>query len=342
MKRIVIKLSSNLIIEKRRIQQRWLKELAILIKDLQESGCHVWLVTSGAGALYKLKNKKEIHDWRGYSEGQELLFSLYSSIFSETGLSVAEILLSKDEFKNREKYLNIRSRLENLGLNNTVSLINEKEYINSKHKFSDNDEIAGLIASIVGADRVILASNVDGLIDNEGHCITRIEPGQKSWKQHIRDQQAFTLGRGGMLLKCKAAEHSANRGVDAVICNGKSLNNLREVIHGYGDGTLFAAHRRKKAKKRWIFDSKDFFNGEIIVDPGLADVMKSGKPASILAIGISDILGDFRKKEVVSIRDENSIIGYGEIRYDAADARKLIKGKEKKLLIHYNDYVRVI
>ena len=341
MNRIVIKLSSSLIVRNGNIQNSWLKNLGILIQDLKAQDYDVWLVTSGAGAVYKLENNREVNDHKSYQSGQRSMFNLYRNTFSKIGLEVSEVLLSKDELKDRKKYLKIRERLEDLSNKDRIPLINEKEYINSKHTFSDNDEIAGLVASLVSADKVILATNVEGLLDNEGICLDKVEFGQKAWMKYIKEEIS-DIGRGGMLLKCKAAEHSANRGVDAVICDGRDINTLRRVIFGENRGTLFVADRRKKAKKRWIFDSKDFFTGEITVDQGLARVIKEGKPASILTVGISKISGDFLKKEVVAIKDKNSVIGYGEIRYDASDTRELIYKKEKKLLIHYNDYVRVI
>lgn len=341
MKRIVLKISSSLIVNEGKVEKQWLKKLALLISDLKTEGYQIWLITSGAGAMYRLKKKTDVVNQSEYYIAQNFLYRLYREIFSASGLKVMEILLNKDDFQKRDKYLRIRALLESLVSNGIIPLVNEKEYINSVHKFSDNDEIAGLVASMVNSDKAIFASRVEGLLDDRDKCIDKIDFGEKFWTNYINSEVSPT-GRGGMLLKCQAAEHSAQRGLDAIICSGKDIKILREIIYGNRHGTLFVADKRKRAKKRWIFDNKDFYNGQILVDEGLSSVIRAGKPASILSVGVSSIIGDFSPREVVTIKDGSRVLGYGEIRYGSKYARSLIDDKISKILIHYDDYVRTV
>lgn len=341
MKRIVLKLSSSLVVNQGEIQKEWLSKLAITLKGLQSQDYRIWLITLGAGAIYKHSKGSGAVDQRAYYVGQKLLYKLYKDFFSEAGLDTMEILLNKDDFQKRNKYLRIKDLLATLSSKGVIPLINEKEYINSAHKFSDNDEIAGLVASLIDADKLILGSSVEGLLDKKDRCIKKVNFGEVFWSDYTRSEVSVT-GRGGMLLKCRAAEHSAQRGVDAVICDGRDVNTLKEVVYGHNHGTLFVADKKKKARKRWIFDSRDFYAGEVTVDKGLASAIRSGKPVSILTVGISNVTEDFQEKQVVTIKDNNGILGYGEVRYDSEETSNLINEKKSKLLIHYNDYVRII
>ncbi len=341
MKRIVLKISSGLIVNKT-IQEEWLKGLSQLIAELQKKDIKIWLVTSGALAMYKHKNNdSEIISDKAYREGQKYMFNLYKKIFLKSNLNVSEVLLSKDDFKDRNKYLSLRDQLEKISSNKYVALINEKENINSEHKFSDNDEIAGLMASVLNADIVIFASTVSGVIDSSGRCISEVKFNHKFWTKFVNDKVSEN-GRGGMLLKCQAAEHSAQRGIDSVICDGTDMGNIRRIIKGEKSGTKFIADRRKVAKKRWIFDKKDFSGGYILVDKGLSVAIRNGQTVSLLSIGVEAVSGDFEENGVVAIRDRQGILGYGESKYNSKDVRRLISDQERKLLIHYDQYMRIV
>jgi glutamate 5-kinase len=120
------------------------------------------------------------------------------------------------------------------------------------------------------------------------------------------------------------------------------MQNIQNIIDGKKTGTRFIADKRMVAKKRWIFDKKDFSNSWIMVDEGLGSVIRGGQPASLLTVGIQGVGGDFKENDVIAIKDRQGIIGYGEVRYDVRNAKKLINNKESKILIHYDQYVRTI
>lgn len=342
MKRIVLKLSSGLLVQDGAVQKEWLDKLGQLIAELYEDEYRVWLVTSGAFALGKLqKSRLNLTDENLVISGQKEMFKLYKQAFLKSGLDVSEVLLDKDQFERRLDYLAIKNQLEALGSKSTIALINEHESDFSNQKFSDNDEIAGLVASLINAERVILSSTVQGLLDRAGKCVREIKFGDRSWTNFVNETTSAT-GRGGMLLKCKAAEHSAQRGVEAVICDGKEIRNIKASISGEAVGTRFAADRRLSARKRWILDKKESLKGVIQVDEGLAAAILSGQAVSLLTVGVTAIDGDFTKDEIVAIRSGKSILGYGQVRLDASTVRESMSNSQNKMLIHYDQYVRVL
>jgi glutamate 5-kinase len=332
MKRVVLKLSSGLLVRGDEVQSEWLDDLGRLVAGLYDDNYKVWLVTSGALALAGPDS---------VDEGQAKLFELYQAAFRQAGLDVKEVLLSKDQFEHRLDYLAIREQFETLGSRDSIALINEHEANIARQKFSDNDEIAGLVASMVDAERVVLSSTVEGVLDDKGRCITEVEFGDKSWQQYVHEAVSAT-GRGGMLLKCQAAEHSAQRGVEAIICDGKDIANIKAAITGGAVGTRFIADRRISARKRWLLDKKESYKGVIKVDDGLAKAIRSGKAVSLLTVGVTGVDGDFAKNEIVAIRSGADTLGYGQVKLDATAVRRSIADNDSRLLIHYDQYVRVL
>jgi glutamate 5-kinase len=331
MERVVLKLSSGLLVRDGTIQYEWLDSLGEVIAGLRKDNYKIWLVTSGASAL------KETSGLTG--NGQDELFSLYAAAFSRSGLAVAEVLLNKDQFERRADYLEIRERLEELASQRVIGLINEQGGVFTR-TFSDNDEIAGLVASLMDAKRLVLASTVAGVLDGTGNCLSEIAFGNKEWTKFVTSDTSLT-GRGGMLLKCRAAEHSAQRGVETTICDGTNARNIQAAMTGRSVGTKFVADRRISAKKRWIFDKKEFSKGVIQVDAGLAAALQSDRAVSVLSVGVASIDGDFAQNEIVAVRAAGATLGYGQVRLDSKTMRKMMACGDSALVIHCDQYMGV-
>ncbi len=341
MKRVVIKLSSGLLISNQEVQYEWLDELGRLVASLQKDNYQVWLVTSGAVALTRHYGNDPFnkHD---ITKGQSKLFNLYKKAFSKSGVDVAEVLIAKEDFEHRKRYLEIRDNFNNLAQQQVIALINDLENVEdlALRQFSDNDEIAGLVASLVDAHKVILASTVSGVLRPDGTVVSEMLYGDKSWASYVT-KKTSEHGKGGMEFKCIAAEHNAQRGLETIICDGSILENVKKAVTGKQIGTKFISDKRIAARKRWILDKKDFTNGVIQVDDGLARVIEDGKSASLLTVGIESIEGKFLVNDIITIRHRKKILGYGEATLDAETAREAITNKISKLLVHYDKYARI-
>jgi glutamate 5-kinase len=344
MKRVVIKLSSGLLVKGGVIQYEWLDALGRLVADLQKDGYHVWLVTSGAAALAKQAKPDgtSLSTEQAMAKGQQVLLGLYEEAFAKADLQVAEVLVAKEDFVHRKSYLAIRDNFNNLAKKQVVVLINDRHHTKYpvRHQFSDNDEIAGLIGSLIDAPRVILASTVQGVLKPDGAVIDEISYGDKSWTLYVT-KKTSEHGKGGMLLKCIAAEHNSQRGLETIICDGSAVQTIRQAVLGQAVGTRFVADKRIAARKRWILDKKDFSRGVIRVDDGLAQVIEAGKPVSLLTVGIISVEGTFFETDIVTIKHGNKIIGYGETALDARATHSAITKKVSKLLVHYDKYARI-
>lgn len=341
MKRVVIKLSSGLLVNQGVIQREWLEALGRLVADLQADGHNVWLVTSGAAALLRRAGKSP-HSRQAITEGQQELFALYEAAFAKAGLKVAEVLVAKEDFANRKAYLTIRDNFHKLANQQVVVLINDRHYAANpaRHQFSDNDEIAGLIGSLIDARRVVLASTVRGVLQADGTVIEEVPFGDKTWTSHVSEKTS-EHGTGGMLLKCIAAEHNSQRGLETVICDGTAIGTIKQAVLGAPVGTRFVPDKRIAARKRWILDKKDFSRGVIQVDDGLAKLIEAGQAASLLTVGIVLVEGTFLENDIVTIKHGNRVLGYGETALNDRAARAAIGGKTSKLLVHYDKYARV-
>ncbi len=321
--------------------REWFNELPSYVKKLQNEGYRVCLVTSGATALGKKQHNTTNETNQFYAIiGQPVLYELYSRAFAKEDIETAQLLINKGDFKSRGNYLKVRDAVHELLKNNIVPLINENDAIHSKeYTFSDNDEIGSLLASLLGADRLVLASSVDGLLDNEGRVISDIDYGDRSWQKYINKEKS-EHGRGGMQLKCEAAEHMARHGISTTICSGLLPLTLYKAAIGQKIGTNFLPNKYLSAKKRWLLDHAQFANASVSVDERAADVMSGTSAASLLTIGTTAVEGDFGIGDVIAVVDpEDLIIGYGQAQYSSEEATDLVGIQSAKPLVHYDHYV---
>jgi glutamate 5-kinase len=342
MRSIVIKLSSALVMQPN--SKIWLHDLAKKIVELKEQSYRVCLVTSGATALGRQRYTSAHQKSRQFYAilGQPSLFTAYEAAFKQSDLAVAQLLIGKDDFRSRSNYLQIRSGLHELLKEKIIPLINENDVIADREfAFSDNDEIAGLVASLLGAERLVLASSVNGLLDNQKNVIDSIENNDVSWRELV-DDKTSQHGRGGMMLKCQAAQKVARRGIPVTICSGLDPATILSASLGRPVGTRFLANKHLTAKKRWILDHAQFAQSTIVVDKKAAEVMRNKTATSLLMVGVSKIIGEFSVQDVISVVDDDGeIIGYGQSQYDSEAVRELVGKHADKPLIHYDAYIGV-
>jgi glutamate 5-kinase len=232
--------------------------------------------------------------------------AIYDKLFGTFGVTVAQVLLTHDDLKNRARHLNAHNTLATLLAHGAVPIINENDTVAVEEiKFGDNDRLAALVAALIDADLLVILSHVEGLLDGGGTVIAAVP-------QITREIELLAGGTdritsvGGMKSKIEAAKIVTRAGIPLVIANGYRENVLRDVLAGEEVGTIFLPHANKLAsRKRWIA----FFQrpvGTVVVDDGAKQALcANGK--SLLAKGIVSTEGKFEKGDVVSVRDKNQV-----------------------------------
>jgi len=338
-KRIVIKVGTNLLTDGKGIRKAFLKSLCSQLSSLHAKGKEIIIVSSGAIGLgaHKLgldKKPTALSEKQAVAAmGQILLMQAYESAFSESGISVAQVLLDQDDIKHKVKNANARNTLNKLLEWKTIPVINENDTVATEEiKFGDNDTLAGIVGNLIDADIVVILTSVNGIYDRnpdtheDARIISEIEDIDEAIKG-IDTSGKTSLGTGGMDTKLEVARKLNQIGIPLVIANGNRESVVERIVTGKKEGTLIR-HKEEKveAKKRWILMSLKAA-GEVVIDDGAkAALLSSGK--SLLAVGVASVKGNFNFGDAVEITDlKNKKIGKGIINYSCADLNT-IRGKK--------------
>ncbi len=346
MKKIVVKIGSSIIAPSGRLDTKLISNLISDIIDTEKLGYKIILVSSGAIACgaNKLGLKKRPQDAHSLmaiaSLGQIVLMDAYEEAFSKHNKLCAQILLTWDDFDNRKRFLNARATLDKLLHMNIVPVINENDAISSEEiKFGDNDRLSALVGDLSHAERVIILSDVGGLIDEKGEVKTSIEKVDSNIYGLVKNKPGqFTSG--GMTTKLKAAEIAAASGANLYIASGNEKGIITSIARGEQKGTcIMPAAKIEKARKRWIALSKKI-KGKIWIDDGAKEaILNKGK--SLLCVGIVKTEHEFKKGDSVEVLDINgNIIGCGLIAYSSHELVDCRSKKFAKEAIHRDNFVR--
>lgn len=357
MKRIVVKVgSSTLSHQTGKLNLVQLEKLVRELADLHNQGREIVLVTSGAGGagLGKLgleQKPKTIPEKQAVAAiGQGLLMQMYEKLFGEYGQIVGQVLLTREDFSDRRRFLNARNTLHAIFHYGAIPIINENDTVAvDEIKLGDNDTLSAMVAGLVDAELLILLSDIDGLYtcnpreDKNASLIevvTEITPEIEA----LAGGTGSKLGTGGMETKIQAARIAGNSGVAMVIAHGNQENIIGRIIRGERLGTLFLPkENRVETRKKWIAYGSAV-QGKIFIDPGARRAMvKEGK--SLLPIGITGAEGLFEVGHNVSIIDPDGVeVARGIVNYPAKEV-EIIKGAQTKdiiKLLGYKDYDEVI
>lgn len=347
-KRIIIKIGTGVITEHDRLEEGVVRDLVRQVVALREQGIETVIVSSGAVATGRsalsLQGSEDATNRQVYAAvGQVGLMSLYAKLFSEHGYASAQVLVTKEDFRDRNHYASMKGCFENLLRERIVPIVNENDVI-ARHElsFSDNDELAGLVASQVNADLVVMLSSVEGILEGigiQGAVIGEVTPETAEVLiVHITEAKSAG-GRGGMKSKFEIARRLMAQGIEVFVGNGRRHNVLIEIIEGGTFGTRFIPDRKLSAIKRRLSHSEGLSTGTVYVDERAEEVLMSGKFISLLPVGITKVDGDFKKGEVIEIRNRvKKKIGAGIAQYDATKALEYCGKKGAKALVHY-DYL---
>ncbi|GAA4451968.1 glutamate 5-kinase [Nibrella saemangeumensis] len=278
------------------------------------------LVSSGAVGA----GKSFIHNYRGditqrkaaAAIGNPLLLSVYSRYFSAYQIPVAQSLCERHHFADRNQFLQLKQTYEELWNNGIIPIANENDVVSSRElKFSDNDELATLIAVGFKADLMMLCTSVGGLLDNDGQIIRQVTELSQEVFGVVRTDKS-SLGLGGMSSKLTFAKLATRMGIRVVIFGLNEPDGIVRALNGEM-GTFFTAHTSSlSARNRWL-GSGSLVTGRLQIDAGAVKALQ--RRSSLLAVGVRAIMGEFDTGEVVEILDtEQTVVGVARARLSSA------------------------
>ncbi|UDQ96510.1 glutamate 5-kinase [Lentisphaerota bacterium WC36G] len=328
---VVIKVGTRLLTDESRIP--------ILISEIAKikaKGIKVVLVSSGAvgvgmNLLGLSKRPSKLAEVQALAAiGQGRLVALYNEECCKYGFQAAQMLLTAEDLKDRERHLNVLNCLHSLWNNNILPIINENDVVSvDELKFGDNDFLAGLVATMTKSDLTIILTTESGLRNKADGVLTdRISVVDKLTSD-LKAQATGTDNRdfsiGGMISKLRAAETVCAAGENLWVADGRVDDILTRIFNAEDVGTLFIATKTEplQSKKRWIrFFSK--LEGKIVIDEG-AVIALTNQHKSLLPSGMVFVQGDFERGDSVEICDRyGSVIGHGLVNYSALECRKIV------------------
>ena len=353
--RIAVKVGSNVLTRRDgALDVTRMSALVDQIAELHKTGVEIILVSSGAVAsgrseVHSAKKLDSVDQRQLFSAvGQAKLINRYYELFREHGIAVGQVLTMKENFATRRHYLNQKNCMTVMLENGVIPIVNENDTISvSELMFTDNDELSGLIASMMDAQALIILSNIDGIYngspaDPTSEVIREIGQG-KDLSSYIQTSKS-SFGRGGMLTKTNIARKVADEGITVIIANGKRDNILVDLIQ-HPEGTLctrfIPSAEPVSSIKKWIAHSEGFAKGELHINYCATELLFSDKAVSILPVGITDVIGEFEKDDIVRIVDfGGKPIGVGKANCDSTQAREAMGKHGKKPVVHY-DYLYI-
>ena len=336
-RQVVVKIGSQLMTrgggrdEAISLDSRFIGRIASDVVALRARGVSVTVVSSGAisAGCVELKLKQrpvDVAEAQAVAAvGQRRLMTAWSNAFGRRGLGVGQVLLTRSDFDDRDRFLNIRNCVSRLHQMNCVPILNENDSVAiDELRFGDNDLLAGLATNAIRADVLVMLTAVPGLLDDDDSVVPLVED-VTAWRSKVRAERS-AWGSGGMTSKLEAARLVMGAGESAVIAGGREKQVLQRVMAGEQVGTLFANARQKLgARQRWIGLTVRPA-GSVTVDAGAsAALAKAG--ASLLARGITASQGRFERGDVLLVRDANGReLGRGLTNYSSEQLR-LIQGR---------------
>ncbi len=317
-RRIIVKLGSGTLTDASLgLREQTIRSLAEQVSKIRtDRGIDVVVVTSGAIAAGRKKlgmtdrPRTIALKQAAAAVGQTTLMRAYERAFERRDLKVGQLLLTHEDFENRERYLNAKNTLEALLSRGIVPIINENDTVATDEiRLGDNDHLAALVTQLMGADMLLLLTDSGGLYTRDPHrhsdaqripLISRID---EEMVREAGGRRSGSPGTGGMGSKLLAARVVTDWGTPVVIAGGLSRSSILDVLDGKETGTLILPRRTARApsRKMWIAHARQP-HGTILVDDGAKRVLMDGGK-SLLPAGIVDATGSFRKGDTVSICD---------------------------------------
>ncbi len=353
MKRIAVKIGSNVLTRTDgKVDVTRLSAIVDQVAWLRQHDYEVILVSSGAvacgrGELTTDRRLSSVEQRQLFSAmGQVKLIGLYYDLFREHGIHVGQVLTMKESFATREEYLNQRACISVMLESGVVPIVNENDTVSvTELMFTDNDELSGLIASMMNCSELIILTNVDGIYDGDptdpDSKVLPVVDSRHSLNGCIQEAKSG-FGRGGMMTKARIAGKVAEEGIRVVIANGCTdgiLIGLAESPESTLHTEFCPSETVQSPVKKWIAHSDGFAKGKVCVNAKAEQTLRSPKAASLLLVGVTSVEGDFEEGDIISVTNASGeVIAVGRSSYSAAEARRSIGMHGLRPLIHY-DYM---
>lgn len=345
--RIVIKIgSSSITSEKGTIKLSWLRALAADVMELMSMGKDVIIVTSGSvaqGRKYIASSEQRLkieEKQAAFACGQIDIMQSYVESFNPR--PVGQVLLTINDTERRRNYLNAKTAIEAMISNKIVPVINENDIVaTAELRYGDNDRLSARVAQMMGADLLVLLSDIDGLYDKNPNKYKTAKhiPEVKSITKAIRAMAGDAIsktGTGGMHTKISAAKIAMNAGCDCVITSGLVKNPIKNLFKNKLKYTIFKKKVNKlSARKTWIMSGVEPA-GEYHIDKGAETALLNG--SSLLAVGVTKVKGIFQRGDMVTIMSGENVIAQGLSGLSSRDAKK-IKGKNTDEIAQILGYI---
>ncbi len=337
---LVIKLGTAVISDKEgNIDREVVKKVADEVAELSKK-YHIVIVSSGAVG----SGKKFLKDYKGtLSErkaaaavGNPILIQLYHEYLTRHGITVAQALCERVHFSNRAQFLQLKQTFATFWENNIIPVVNENDLVsNVEIKFSDNDELATLIAIGFDAPSLILCTSTGGLLDDKKKIIDKVEKVDASVLKYVSTEKSGA-GLGGMISKLTFTRLATSLGINVIICGLKGERPLSQALEGKNGSYFSPQDSNLKARQKWLA-SGSVTLGTIHVDKGAAKALNERK--SLLTVGITKAEGKFLSGEVVQLMDEEgNILGVAKAKLKAQDINAQLKEKNV-VAAHADDIV---
>lgn len=348
-KRIAVKIGSNVLTRPDgKLDITRMSALVDQIAFLHHKGVELVLISSGAVAsgrsILGINKKMDVVDQRQLfsAVGQAKLINHYWDLFREHGITVGQVLTTKENFSSRRHYLNQRNCMQVMLDNKVIPVVNENDTVSvTELMFTDNDELSGLIASMMDMQALIILSNVDGIYNgppSDPASTVIPEIGQGEDVSDFIQSSKSSFGRGGMATKTSIARKIADEGIDVYIANGRKDNILTGLLDKKSQVvcTRFKAARESVSSvKKWIAHSSGFAKGEVIINENAAKALTGEQAVSLLMVGVTEIEGEFEKDDIVKIKTEQGVfLGVGKVQCDSVKAREQLGKKNVRPLVH--------
>ncbi len=342
-RRVVLKVGSALLVDRTRgrLNHAWLAALAEDVAELHGRGAEVLVVSSGAIALGRSvlgfgPGALRLEESQAAAAiGQIALARIWSEVLAHHAIAAGQILLTLADTEERRRYLNARATLAKLLELRAIPVVNENDTVaTSEIRYGDNDRLAARVATMVGADLLVLFSDVDGLytappaLDASARhvpVVERITPAIDA----MAGGAASASSRGGMRTKIEAGRIATAGGTHMLIADGRPKNPLRRVSEGARCTWFLTQSSPAAARKTWIAGALEP-KGSLQVDDGAARALRGG--ASLLPIGVRALSGDFCRGDAVTVTDgSGAVLGRGLVAYDSGDARRILGRSSREI-----------
>jgi glutamate 5-kinase len=355
--RVVIKIGTTLLADKSRgIDVARVGNLARSVSRLRSIGKTVAIVSSGAigagvGALRLKERPRTMADKQAVAAiGQPLLMEAYERAFRAVGLHIGQLLLTKDDFTTRTRFVNAKNTFSMLFQKGVVPIVNENDTVAVEEiKLGDNDNLAAMVAHLVEADVLIVLTNTDGLFsaDPRRDPHASLIPVVKNITPEIEKlarRSSTDLGTGGMHTKLQAAKRCVAAGIAMVITNGTNPKAVESVFLGGLKGTVFLPQEnRLSVRKKWI-GYISHAQGSVVVDNGAKAALLTGQK-SLLPSGVTEVHGEFKENDTISVMSQaGDEIARGATRYSSGDLQR-VRGRrsgEIRQLLNRESKIEVI